>query len=76
MQSICSTGVGDGDIYLSAKQVRERYGGISDMSLWRWLRDGELNFPQPIRINGRRFWRLSALEAFERERATTREIVA
>lgn len=76
MQSISSTGLGDTDLYLSASQVRKRYGGISDMSLWRWLRDGELNFPQPIRINNRRFWKLSALEAFERERATTRESVA
>jgi hypothetical protein len=24
-------------LYLKATQVRERYGGISDMRLWRWL---------------------------------------
>ena len=31
-------------VYLKATQVRERYGGISDMTLWRWLRDKEWAF--------------------------------
>ena len=26
------------------------------MTLWRWLRDEDLGFPQPIVINGRRYW--------------------
>ena len=34
--------------YLPASQVRTRYG-VSDMSLWRWLRDDALGFPHPIR---------------------------
>ena len=50
--------------YLTSKQVRARYGGISDMSLWRWLNDNS-DFPQPMRINGRRFWLLAELEAWE-----------
>jgi predicted DNA-binding transcriptional regulator AlpA len=54
----------DHQTYLPASQVRIRYG-VSDMSLWRWLRDEALGFPHPIRINGRRFWRLADLEAFE-----------
>ena len=53
--------------YLPAGQVRARYG-VSDMSLWRWLRDEALGFPHPIRINGRRFWRLTDLEEFEASR--------
>ena len=56
-------------IYLNAAQVRSRYGGMSDMALWRWLHDDELGFPQPIRINGRRFWKASELTAWERTRA-------
>lgn len=54
-----------GRIYLNATQVRTRYGGISDMALWRWLQDNDLGFPQPIRINGRRFWLVSNLVAWE-----------
>jgi predicted DNA-binding transcriptional regulator AlpA len=54
--------------YLPAGAVRARYG-VSDMSLWRWLRDDALGFPAPIRINRRRFWKLAELEAWEASRA-------
>ena len=57
--------------YLNAAQVRTRYGGVSDMALWRWLHDEDLGFPKPIRIKGRRFWLLSSLIAWERTRAPT-----
>ena len=68
MQSIMSTGAGDGDRFLPTGQVRARYG-VSDMSLWRWLRDETLNFPRPIRISKRKYWRLSDLVEWERARA-------
>ncbi|MGH6866402.1 MAG: helix-turn-helix transcriptional regulator [Methyloceanibacter sp.] len=53
--------------FLPSAAVRARYS-VSDMSLWRWLRDEALAFPQPIRINGRRFWRLADLEEWEASR--------
>lgn len=56
------------DPYLTAKQVRLRYGGISDMSLWRWLADPDLEFPQPERIRKRRYWRASRLDAWDAKR--------
>ena len=34
--------------YLPAAQVRARYG-VSDMSLWRWLKNEDLAFPHPIK---------------------------
>jgi predicted DNA-binding transcriptional regulator AlpA len=52
--------------YLNAAQVRTRYGGVSDMALWRWLQDDDLGFPKPFRINRRRFWKASDLTAWER----------
>jgi hypothetical protein len=52
---------------LNAGQVRRRYGNASDMWLWRRLRDSS-GFPQPLFISGRRFWRLSALIAWESAR--------
>jgi predicted DNA-binding transcriptional regulator AlpA len=55
--------------YLRAGAVRARYS-VSDMSIWRWLRDEALGFPAPIRINRRHFWNLAALEAWEASRAT------
>ena len=62
--------------YRSAPQVRARYSGISDMTLWRWLHDEELGFPQPIRINGRRFWTEEALTAWERSHAAVQALGA
>ena len=49
---------------IQAAQVRELCGGISDMSLWRWLADDNLNFPKPIRIARRRYWRASEVMAW------------
>jgi predicted DNA-binding transcriptional regulator AlpA len=59
---------GERTVYLNAAQVRARYGGISDMSLWRWLRDEELGFPKPYRINRLRYWKDSELTEWERTR--------
>ncbi len=42
---------------IKAATVREICGGVSDMSLWRWLNDPALNFPKPIKIQTRRYWR-------------------
>jgi predicted DNA-binding transcriptional regulator AlpA len=47
---------------LSAVQVKYRYGGISDMTLWRWLSG---DFPKPVVIAGRRYWYLPTLQAYE-----------
>lgn len=62
----------DHQTYLPAGAVRARYG-VSDMSLWRWLHDDALSFPNPIRINGRRFWLLADLEAWEASRREPKE---
>ena len=56
--------------YLNAAQVRTRYGGVSDMALWRWLNDEELGFPKPLRINRRRYWKASDLTVWERTRGS------
>lgn len=55
--------------YLNAAQVRTRYGGMSDMALWRWLNDEDLGFPQPLVINKRRFWNAAELTAWEQSQA-------
>jgi predicted DNA-binding transcriptional regulator AlpA len=54
--------------YLPSAAVRARYG-VSDMSLWRWLRNEATGFPHPIRVGKRRFWKLDELEAWEASRA-------
>lgn len=42
---------------ISAAAVRDLCGGVSDMTLWRWLHDPELDFPKPVYISRRRYWR-------------------
>ena len=51
--------------------VREICGGISDMSLWRWLNDPVMGFPRPLVISRRRYWREADIANWiaERERA-------
>jgi predicted DNA-binding transcriptional regulator AlpA len=62
--------------YLSAAQVRRRYGGVSDMTLWRWLQDEALAFPRPRWIQGRRFWDVADLAAWERTRPSSATLPA
>lgn len=58
-----------GDELLRASDVMARYK-ISDMTLWRWENDPALNFPKPMKIRKRRFWRLGDLTTFDaRQRA-------
>jgi predicted DNA-binding transcriptional regulator AlpA len=51
--------------------MRERYG-ISDMTIWRWLNNPVLNFPKPLIVNRRRYWRHAEIEAWERAQAASR----
>ena len=52
---------------IPASEVRALLGGITDMTLWRWLQDEQLAFPQPIRIKTRRYWRYCDLNAWLEE---------
>lgn len=57
---------------ITAAEVRARFGGISDMTLWRWLDDAALGFPRAVYIQRRRFWRESEIAAFiERQAAAS-----
>ena len=51
------------DPLLDSTRVRLYFGGISEMSLHRWL--AKRGFPQPdLRVGQRRFWRTSTVEAW------------
>ena len=60
-----------GATFGTAASVRARYDDISDMTLWRWLQDEELDFPKPILIKGRRYWRLSDLDTWDKAQAAS-----
>ncbi|MDM8167016.1 AlpA family phage regulatory protein [Roseovarius sp.] len=42
---------------IPASTVQQLCGGISSMTLHRWLHNPDLDFPRPIYIGNRRYWR-------------------
>jgi predicted DNA-binding transcriptional regulator AlpA len=58
----------DNGEWLTGPQVARRFG-ISSMSLWRWMRDSRLGFPDPTHIRKRNYWRLSEIVEWERQAA-------
>jgi predicted DNA-binding transcriptional regulator AlpA len=58
----------DEDVFLPAGQVQRRYG-VTAMSIHRWLHNAKLNFPKPMYIGRFRYWKLSELASWERDRA-------
>jgi predicted DNA-binding transcriptional regulator AlpA len=55
--------------YIIRRKLRARFGDISEMTLWRWERDKRLEFPRAVTINGRKYYDLAEIEAWERARA-------
>ncbi len=43
------------DELITSAEARRLAGGISDMSLWRWIKKGVV--PQPLVIERRRYWK-------------------
>lgn len=60
---------GSDDHYIGSVEARKFCGGVSDMTLHRWLKRLP-DFPKPVYINGRRYWRLGDLRAFMVRRRT------
>jgi hypothetical protein len=54
---------------IPAREVWRRYS-ITSRTLSRWLERSELHFPKPLIVNGRRYWWLGEIEAWERLRAS------
>ncbi len=50
--------------FTTGPQVLERYQ-ITEMTLWRWLKDDKLDFPKPMKIRRLRFWDPADLDAFD-----------
>jgi predicted DNA-binding transcriptional regulator AlpA len=56
----------DEGMLLTAVKTRQRYGNVTEMTLYRWERDAKFDFPKPVRINSRKYFRLSELQEWER----------
>lgn len=42
---------------IPASEVRQLCGDVSDMTIHRWMNRTDLNFPKPVYIGRRRYWR-------------------
>jgi hypothetical protein len=52
----------DDDDLVAAAKVKEEFGKISDMTLWRWLHSAKTPFPPPdFVINRLRYWKRRTL---------------
>lgn len=54
---------------INSKAVMERLGQISRVTLWRYQNDPDLEFPQPVVLRKRRFWREDDLANWVASRA-------
>ena len=59
-------------VWLTARQVRHRNGDISEMTLWRWMRDPEMGFPKPKVRNRIRYWDEEELDRWDDRDAADR----
>jgi predicted DNA-binding transcriptional regulator AlpA len=50
--------------WASIKDIK-RHFGVCEMTVYRWLKQDGLEFPRPIRINNRRYWRWDDVRDFE-----------
>jgi hypothetical protein len=48
------------------------FGGVSEMTIWRWMRSETVQFPLPVTIAGKNYWSLGDLRRF-RERCAHRD---
>ncbi len=54
----------EGTRLITAKHVRDKVGGISDVTFWRWRHKPTLDFHKPIKINKRLFFQASDIESW------------
>lgn len=66
--AVKTTPATDDDTLLTSNQTRARVGNVSNMCIWRWMRDERVLFPQPIQINRRNYWRLGDLRRWQAAR--------
>lgn len=60
------------DPLVTTGAVRRELGDVSSMTVWRWQKSGIL--PKPSKINGRKYWKKSEIEAVKVGMASTGEV--
>lgn len=52
---------------IRSETVKRTFGGISDMTLWRWIQYRQ--FPKPQKIAGRSYWKAEQVMAWAEDNA-------
>ncbi|MDP2356141.1 MAG: hypothetical protein Q8M31_08760 [Beijerinckiaceae bacterium] len=47
---------------ITPKRLREKLGGVSDMTIWRHSNKPDSDFPLAVLINGRKFYREAEID--------------
>jgi len=53
--------------FMAASEVCERLG-VTTMTIHRWMKDPEVNFPRPVQVKRLRFWPEPEIAAWLNER--------
>jgi predicted DNA-binding transcriptional regulator AlpA len=55
--------------YIGREELRE-FIPVSDMTIWRWMRDPKVAFPTPAKLgaNGRNFWWMPSIREWQARR--------
>jgi predicted DNA-binding transcriptional regulator AlpA len=64
-----------GAMFISAGQLRDRWGGLSLMTIARRL-ETDPDFPKPHYFGRLRFWKIADIEAYERRAAVEKKKTA
>lgn len=56
---------------VAARAVSDLCGGVTMMTLHRWLNDPSKDFPRPVYIGARRYWREAEIIAWLEAREVT-----
>lgn len=57
------------EIMLGLRELRARNNSYNRSNIYRWLNDPASDFPTPVKIGARTFFRLVDIEAFEARQA-------
>lgn len=49
---------------VAVNDVCARLGGVSKMTIWRYLNDEGMGFPKPLYIKTRRYWKEDELSSW------------
>lgn len=60
---------------IRSKQTRLKIGDVSETTFWRMRKDPSKQFPEPIEMNGQKYWLESEVDTWIQNQADTRLVI-